>query len=478
MGKKREFKPLVIGATTAIVAAIGTVGIMSSVVVPAYTEAKTAEIEKDAQKLKEVMQAASEPEESSVAENTEAIETNTYDMNAYDGKTYGTNAYDDGQEPEDGLVLKDFEEDPPSVSEYVVEPDKEETEIAEKISANKSDKSGRLNSVVTDIANMDTGTTEVVKKAVTVKEAVDDSDVSVIKKLTLKSRVSKVEKNYKKLKKAMTAALNAYVRSDKKATEKLQKKMTKNATALSKAKKKLDAAVLSLDTNSKDVEGLKTKLEEYSKSAVTSVRVDQMKNEILASVNDAKYVSKDELAALESLVNKSQKLTDTEIENLKKLINQGQSDSTKSQVSNVSGESTDTVTGLTTLKEAFYKYINDNDANIKELKDNSTAQGKSIDELKTESKQQKEEISSIKSTADSQKEAIDAIKSTADSQKEAIDAIKSDADSQRETINAISGNIQQVLSESLGDCTLSYKNGHFYITYSEGGADSVSKKLD
>ena len=34
------------------------------------------------------------------------------------------------------------------------------------------------------------------------------------------------------------------------------------------------------------------------------------------------------------------------------------------------------------------------------------------------------------------------------------------------------------INGQLNDCTVEYKNGHFYITYNKGGADSVSKKLD
>lgn len=34
------------------------------------------------------------------------------------------------------------------------------------------------------------------------------------------------------------------------------------------------------------------------------------------------------------------------------------------------------------------------------------------------------------------------------------------------------------INGQLNDCSIEYKDGHFYITYHKGGADSVSKKLD
>ena len=47
--------------------------------------------------------------------------------------------------------------------------------------------------------------------------------------------------------------------------------------------------------------------------------------------------------------------------------------------------------------------------------------------------------------------------------------------------DAVNTSVQTSIDDingQLNDCTVEYKNGHFYITYNKGGADSVSKKLD
>ena len=99
----------------------------------------------------------------------------------------------------------------------------------------------------------------------------------------------------------------------------------------------------------------------------------------------------------------------------------------------------------------------------------------------------------VTNLADAKKELQNAIASANTSQTDALNNaidnltsgtitdLSNSVNQNKAAQDAVNTSVQTSIDDingQLNDCTVEYKNGHFYITYNKGGADSVSKKLD
>ena len=124
---------------------------------------------------------------------------------------------------------------------------------------------------------------------------------------------------------------------------------------------------------------------------------------------------------------------------------------------------------------------------------NQNKQLSDADKAALETKLNEASSDNVKNLADAKKELQNAIASANTSQTDALNNaidnltsgtitdLSNSVNQNKAAQDAVNTSVQTSIDDingQLNDCTVEYKNGHFYITYNKGGADSVSKKLD
>ena len=486
--KRREVRPAIVISTAALIAAITTVGIMSSVVVPSYLEVE-----------------AKEKSEESVQKNA--------DISAQ----AGTDTYVQEE------ILKDCE--------YGIETSK----LACDGKVASTDTSA-LECAVANLAAADDGLKSFALDADIVMNSTDeDEDLGIFKKIYVKAQVKKLKALVTSSVEEMQAELDAYLESNDRAMKKAKKKLTNFKSKIEKVNSKIAKAITKLDEIEGEESALKAELISYAEKAASTIDTNQLKNEIIAAIEEKTAVSREETDALLALTDKeTDSLSVEEITGLRALLESSKSglyaqdtssvslvasdtnayEQSTAQTSNTSGTQTISYSDSTFIslktdigimqaslaaiesKNAsqdenianIYITMNSQQKSIDSALSTNESQQKSIDNLSSASESQQKSINGAVSTNESQQKSIDNLSSASESQQKSIDELSSTSEAQQKSIDALSsavasgqvdtGELISAIEYQLGDCRISYEDGHFYIIYEGEGADSVVKKLN
>ena len=218
-------------------------------------------------------------------------------------------------------------------------------------------------------------------------------------------------------------------------------------------------------------------------------RINSLSNDNVTNLADAKKelqnaissVDASQSAALQDAINE---LTNGTLTDLINTVAKNKND--QDQVNVETNEKINDLTKVTSdqfnsMKTSLMDQINQN----KQLSD--------ADKAALETKLNEASSDNVKNLADAKKELQNAIASANTSQTDALNNaidnltsgtitdLSNSVNQNKAAQDAVNTSVQTSIDDingQLNDCTVEYKNGHFYITYNKGGADSVSKKLD
>ncbi len=268
-----------------------------------------------------------------------------------------------------------------------------------------------------------------------------------------------------------------------------------------------------LDKTKKD---LQAQIDKYTE--VSDEQFTQIKDNLKESINQRDDLLADQKTQIINIIDSAQSDNVTSLADAKKELLKQINSVDASQSAALQDAIDDLTTGtITDLINTVAKNKNDQDQiNVEtdeKINDLTKVTANQFNSMKTSLMDQ---INQNKQLSDAEKAALeeklneansDNVKNLADAKKELQNAIASANTSQTDALNnaidnltsgtitdlsnsvnqnkaaqdAVNSNVRTSIDDingQLNDCTVEYKNGHFYITYNKGGADSVSKKLD
>ena len=486
--KKRGVRPLVVGATSAVVAAVATVGVMSSVVVPAYMEVEAQEnvqqnAQENAQQIDSETVGVQTPDESVVEAVTEDASTSETEEQFASSDEISeleaalmaedeTEAHDtesDGTEPD----VSTDEYDETGALVYGVEDAYEAEQVASKAVGNKSASSetSELQEVVKSVATSDSGVSYVYTASDTATKLADESDnLGFFQKVYVKAKVKKLKKLIETTTELMKTEIEEYSSSNAKAIEKMEKKIKRYKDAISNLNDQLTSAAAKVN----ELEGRSTELEtallECAESSKEVLDTAELKNEIIAVV-DARYsISDEELASLKALADSGLELTKEDVQRLNYMLSEARAladeaaYATAGQNAAQSGAGTESQTGtqsgagaeaqtsttqtsavedfasasdLEKLKIMLSDYSVKLESTFSALKANITEINTKLTQLENAQKTVNDSVENLKIAASTQQKTIDGLKTETSEQQKDLDSLKSGAASQLENIEAL-----------------------------------------